>query len=67
MTKRQSWSVAVALMVSAATVLSACSTKTTDTKNTPAPAPATQDPNAVVDGGTFTIGSFSDITTLNPI
>lgn len=57
-------------MVSAATVLSACSTKSNEPSNqsnNPAPAPTTQDPNAVVDGGTFTIGSFSDITTLNPI
>lgn len=55
-------------MVSAATVLSACS-KPAETKNTgttPAPA-ANTDANTPKDGGALVIGGVSDIKTLNPL
>lgn len=71
MTKRQSWSVAVALLVSAATVLSACS-KPAENNNNPAPAPnpstpATPDANTPKDGGALVLGGISDIKTANPL
>jgi peptide/nickel transport system substrate-binding protein len=56
-------------MVSAATVLSACS-KPAETQNNTGSntqAPTKQDANTPRDGGSLVIGAFSDIKTLNPL
>lgn len=55
---------ALALALSATLILTACSKKTDPGTN---PNPTTQDPNKPRDGGTLTVGSFSEITTLNPL
>ncbi|MBP3965812.1 ABC transporter substrate-binding protein [Paenibacillus lignilyticus] len=42
-------------------------TNTTTNTDTTTETPATPDPNTPVDGGTMTIGTFSDIVSVNPI
>jgi len=60
---------ALALAIVMATALFAGCSKGTKTENptTTTPPATTVDPNKPVDGGTLTIGTFSDIVTVNPI
>lgn len=66
MSKRRMTTV-VGLMLSTAMLVSACSSKTTDTKTNPTPAPAAPDASKPVDGGALVVGQFSDIKNLNPL
>lgn len=65
MKNARKWSAILAVLMSLALLISACGKSSTPTPTTPEAPKA--DPNAPVDGGTLTLPTFSDLTTLNPI
>ncbi|HWI53993.1 MAG TPA: ABC transporter substrate-binding protein [Symbiobacteriaceae bacterium] len=62
------WMALTLAIVMATALFTGCSKGTTkETPTTTTPPVATVDPNKPVDGGTLTVGTFSDIVTVNPI
>jgi len=68
LTRHRKWIMASLSLVTAVALIAGCG-KSSGTTTTPTPTdkPAVTDPNKAVDGGTLTIGTFSDIVNLNPI